>query len=1460
MLVRSGATRHTLPVRTLLTSSALRYPSRCLLPSVSRLPTEPQRSLTTTAAAPELRPASKKTYRALVGFERNLATTVTEQYIDNVPFNTLTPLYQLRPIDVANTIQIPDQLPPPARGRMNQSGIPGDHAELLSMFDACLKVGRLERAIMVARRLEELGGLSTLEMLQIYHGYLRARIARIEMGGEKIAKTGASTGDDVFALYETRIHGELPLRSETIGYMLKLSLLCSTGSKLRTRVTRFMGLLPHNTTMDLGDILSAEDLARIAKISPSFTYTMSESSPAEPELKPEPKVNDDSTQFFNEAEPAIDFQSSVPPEVLATTQKGLGLTSLKKTISLFAEIPEGRDIASLPLGERKEIQSRLEKDTVEAAVDRWRKESQAMSEMGLSVSSPGLNARLYEWHTDLQRRIAKETQLAVDSEAKEKKTSDDLVRCQLAPYLLQSSPERLAAVVILSLLSLVSVFGVDKGVPLTRIVHHLASTAEEDIRVFKATQSIPKNIVRSKKAREQKAKTLLKVAKVREYQASINGGEQNLAEAVDGQKEFPSDLPLPRLDPRWPTTTKTKFGALLLGAFLDTAKVVVVREHPETKELVSQMQPAFSHTTQLRKGKKVGVIIPNRALVDIMKTEPRGEVLARHLPMVVEPEPWTQWEKGGFLEYPTSVVRAKAQEKDQQIYTEAAIERGDMEQMMKGLDVLGQTAWRINRKVFNVMLEAWNTGTEVANIPALNPNLPIPPAPESPDDPLARRAWLKAVKAVENEKGGLHSQRCFMNFQLEIARAFRDQTFYFPHNLDFRGRAYPVPTYLNHMGADHMRGLLKFAKGKPLGTKGLRWLKIHLANVYGFDKASLAEREEFANQNHQNILDSVRNPLNGSCWWLKAEDPWQCLATCFELADALEHPDPAQFVSHLPVHQDGTCNGLQHYAALGGDTWGAEQVNLLPGERPADVYSAVADIVTERINYDADELKLDFAIALKGKIVRKVVKQTVMTNVYGVTRTGAKKQILRQLEALYPNLKQETGQEPSVLAAYCTTKVFDALSSMFKGAHDIQMWLGEIGGRVCQSLSAEQIKRIAMEEQDEAEARQAQQAPHDPDAPTVRTKKVRGEVTIMAPKRKSKSLKAVKNESSLDSLKERFLSTIVWTTPLRMPVVQPYRNTANRTVATCLQTLSLMDTARSDPVNRRKQLQAFPPNFIHSLDASHMMLSALESHDRGLTFAAVHDSFWTHAADVDVMGGIIRDSFIRIHEEDVIGRLKREFEARFGDSLYLATVIKNTPVGRAIEHWRKSHKTMTARQELLLEVERLKLLKSPHLTDRTRGEEMVTPGSLFEKLGSPDAMISAAQAVEADADKTAPDADMDGEDGMDVMDGQDGMDVMDGQDVMDGMDVTDVMEGEAGSAEDEIEGAAAEQGGNATRGIWKETGPFIARKDRPEPRDRSAYMSQQAKLTVWLPLTFPDIPAKGDFDIQMLRQSKYFFS
>ncbi len=116
--------------------------------------------------------------------------------------------------------------------------------------------------------------------------------------------------------------------------------------------------------------------------------------------------------------------------------------------------------------------------------------------------------------------------------------------------------------------------------------------------------------------------------------------------------------------------------------------------------------------------------------------------------------------------------------------------------------------------------------------------------------------------------------------------------------------------------------------------------------------------------------------LQGKRWWLKAEDPWQCLAASIDLAAAIRSGDPESYMSSLPIHQDGTCNGMQHYAALGGDSRGAQAVNLEAGDKPADVYTGVADLVNLIIDRDAAAGK-PIAQVVQGKVSRKVVKQSV---------------------------------------------------------------------------------------------------------------------------------------------------------------------------------------------------------------------------------------------------------------------------------------------------------------------------------------------------------------------------------------------------------------------------------------------------------------------------------------------------
>ena len=120
-----------------------------------------------------------------------------------------------------------------------------------------------------------------------------------------------------------------------------------------------------------------------------------------------------------------------------------------------------------------------------------------------------------------------------------------------------------------------------------------------------------------------------------------------------------------------------------------------------------------------------------------------------------------------------------------------------------------------------------------------------------------------------------------------------------------------------------------------------------------------------------------------------------------------------------------------------------------------------------------------------------------------------------------------------------------------------------------------------------------------------------------------------------------------WVSPVGLPVVQPYRRTKKKAIVTSLQNVQVIDDENFLPVNKRKQSSAFPPNFVHSLDSSHMIMTAIRCHNANLDFAAVHDSYWTHAGDVDQMNDLLRDSFVDLYEENILEDLMLSLTLRY---------------------------------------------------------------------------------------------------------------------------------------------------------------------------------------------------------------------
>ncbi|CAH8257549.1 unnamed protein product [Arabidopsis lyrata] len=630
----------------------------------------------------------------------------------------------------------------------------------------------------------------------------------------------------------------------------------------------------------------------------------------------------------------------------------------------------------------------------------------------------------------------------------------------------------------------------------------------------------------------------------------------------------------------WGQEAQVKVGARLIQLLIENAYIQPPAE--QFDDGPPDIRPAFKQNFRTvtlentKTSRRYGCIECDPLVLKGLDKSARHMVIP-YLPMLIPPQNWTGYDQGAHLFLPSFIMRTHGAIQQRTVMRRTPKEQ--LEPVFEALDTLGNTKWRINKKVLSLVDRIWANGGRLGGL-VDREDVPVPEEPEREDHEKFKNWKWESKKAIKqnNER---HSQRCDIELKLEVARKMKDEEgFYYPHNVDFRGRAYPIHPYLNHLGSDLCRGILEFCEGKPLGKSGLRWLKIHIANLYagGVDKLAYEDRIAFTESHLEDIYDSSDRPLEGKRWWLNAEDPFQCLAACINLSEALRSPFPEAAISHIPIHQDGSCNGLQHYAALGRDKLGADAVNLVTGEKPADVYAEIAARVFKIMQQDAKEDPETFPNATYAKLMldqvdRKLVKQTVMTSVYGVTYSGARDQIKKRLK------ERGTFEDDSLTfhaACYAAKITLKALEEMFEAARAIKSWFGD-----CAKIIASENKAVC------------------------------------------------------------------WTTPLGLPVVQPYRKPGRHLVKTTLQVLTL--SRETDKVAARRQMTAFAPNFIHSLDGSHMMMTAVACNRVGLSFAGVHDSFWTHACDVEIMNTILREKFVELYEKPILENLLESFQKSFPD-------------------------------------------------------------------------------------------------------------------------------------------------------------------------------------------------------------------
>lgn len=129
-------------------------------------------------------------------------------------------------------------------------------------------------------------------------------------------------------------------------------------------------------------------------------------------------------------------------------------------------------------------------------------------------------------------------------------------------------------------------------------------------------------------------------------------------------------------------------------------------------------------------------------------------------------------------------------------------------------------------------------------------------------------------------------------------------------------------------------------------------------------------------------------------------------------------------------------------------------------------------------------------------------------------------------------------------------------------------------------------------------------------------------------------------------VKETKESTISWRTPSGFPARQTYWEEEIFRIGTKLHGTYRMSVSKSkDTPKVSGHASGMAPNFIHSLDASHMHLTAEACVKKGISSLwFVHDDFGTHAANTGTLYRTIREQFYTMYStHDPISSLLDEY-------------------------------------------------------------------------------------------------------------------------------------------------------------------------------------------------------------------------
>ena len=423
----------------------------------------------------------------------------------------------------------------------------------------------------------------------------------------------------------------------------------------------------------------------------------------------------------------------------------------------------------------------------------------------------------------------------------------------------------------------------------------------------------------------------------------------------------------------------------------------------------------FEITNRNTSRKKLKVIQPTEEFNRVRSTLIKKAELFSGMPwpMLIEPNDWTNENSGGYLTN-TLMNGYELTRK-----SKCTLTHGELP--LSFLNKLQKVRYRVNTHVLDVALflkdREINVGKFIPIIPAYHP----PKPPDIQDNDEAKKKW-KREERIANDKDKLAFKKSVRTrTQLEAAEKFRDDVFYLCWSFDYRGRAYPIQSFLTPQDTDFGKSLIRFADEQPVTDESEKWLAFQVATTFGKDKDTFDERQAWVKENHELITLVATDPIDSLPLWEGTEEPWQFMAACHEYYHCCIIKDHHH--TGLAVAVDATCSGLQILAGLAKDQSTASLVNVCPGSKPSDAYKAVAI-----------EARKYLPKRMHPWMTRKTTKRTVMTIPYNATKDSSRKYIREALR------EQGIDHTPDELTEVVNA-VYKSMDAIVPGPMQVMRWI-----------------------------------------------------------------------------------------------------------------------------------------------------------------------------------------------------------------------------------------------------------------------------------------------------------------------------------------------------------------------------------------------------------------------------------